>query len=68
MAIENAAQASEVVRGFLADMGQTLYVWPRKAERSDGTWVVEFGVGYLVMRFEINAETGEIIRYGPVQA
>lgn len=68
MAIENAVQASEVVRRFLADMGETLFVWPLRAERSNGIWTVEFGVGLRVMRFEINAETGEIIRYGPVQA
>lgn len=67
MAIENAVQASQVVQKFLADMGQTLYVWPRRAERTDSLWVVEFGVGYLVMRFEISADTGEIIRYAPIQ-
>lgn len=62
MAIRSAGEASEVVRQFLERMGWSLFVFPRRAERADGRWVIEMIVGMKVMQFEVDDE-GLIISY-----
>lgn len=64
MAINNAMEASEIVRQFLSQMGWSTLIKPLKAEKNNAHWVVEFQVGFKDMRFEIDAGTGEIVRYG----
>ena len=63
MTINNAAEAAEIVRQFLAQMGSSTFITPAKAERTDSLWTVDFRVGFKVMRFEIDGTTSEILRY-----
>lgn len=67
MEVKDAAAATEIVRQFLERLGViSLFLAPIKAERTDGLWVVELIAGIKHMRFEINASTGQILRYAPV--
>jgi hypothetical protein len=63
MEIRNAAQASEIVKDFVSQMGYPFLFAPVKAEKKGNTWFVEFVVGFKLMQFEIDATTGEISRY-----
>ncbi|MBI2918317.1 MAG: hypothetical protein HYY01_10020 [Chloroflexi bacterium] len=60
--IKNAEEASDVVKRFLAKMGETVFML-RRAEKTDSIWIVEFGVGFRTIRFEVDANTGEILKY-----
>ncbi len=63
MAITSAEEASELVREFLRRMGWVTFVSPRNAKRVNSVWVLEFGVGFKNMRFEVDAEAGKVISY-----
>ncbi len=65
MTVRNAGEASEVVRRFLEQMGWSLFIFPRRAERTDDRWVVEMIVGMKVMQFEVDDE-GQIVSYRTV--
>ena len=63
MTVNNASEASEIVKGFLTQMGWSALTTPVEAKQADGIWVVDFQVGFKVMQFEVKASTGEIVRY-----
>jgi hypothetical protein len=60
--IVNAEDATRVVRDFLSELGWQ-FVTPVSAERKDSQWSVVIGVGFTRMEFEIDADTGQILRY-----
>ena len=64
--VRNAADASKIVKKFLKEMGWDAFSIPLMAQQIAQSWIVYFVVGTLRMKFEINAETGEIIKYGPL--
>jgi len=61
--INSAEEASEIVRKFLTKTESSIFISPRKAEKTDGIWIVVFRVGFKDMEFELDAETGEILRF-----
>jgi uncharacterized membrane protein YkoI len=61
--VKDAAQASEIVKNFLSQMGYSALLAPVRAEKKENVWFVEFIVAFKRMQFEINATTGEILRY-----
>ncbi len=63
MVVKNAEEASEIVRSFLLKMGWSTFISPRKAERTDNVWVVEFAVGLQAMRFKVDAEAAQVLSY-----
>jgi hypothetical protein len=64
MEIRSAAQASEIVKHFASEMGYPPPLFtPVKAEKKGNIWFVESIVGFKLMQFEIDATTGEILRY-----
>ena len=65
--IGNAQQASRIIRDFLQEMGWALFTSPISANRTADIWIIEVMVGFRRMKFEVNAGTGEIIRYGEVK-
>ena len=65
--IGNAQQASRIIRDFLQEMGWALFTSPISADRTADIWIIEVMVGFRRMKFEVNAGTGEIIRYGEVK-
>jgi hypothetical protein len=65
--IGNAKQASRIIRDFLQEMGWALFTSPISANRTADIWIIEVMVGFRRMKFEVNAGTGEIIRYGEVK-
>ena len=63
MAVESATEASNIVVQFLAKVGWSTFIAPRRAEKKDSVWIVEFTVGFREMQFQVDAETGQILRY-----
>ena len=64
--VSNAADASKIVKQFLKEMGWDTFSIPMGAHQVKLRWIVYFLVGTISMKFEINAETGEIIEYKPL--
>ena len=64
--VSNAADASKVVKQFLKEMGWDTFSIPMGAHKVNLKWIVYFIVGTVSMKFEINAETGEIMEYEPL--
>jgi hypothetical protein len=64
MEVKNAAEASQIVREFLSKMGWSVMTSPVSAEKIGNAWSVKFLVGFKTMKFEVDATTGEILRYG----
>ena len=63
MAVKNAGEASEIVRDFLIRMSSSTLITPICAEKEENKWIVKFRVGFMAMTFEVDASTGEILRY-----
>jgi len=70
LGIENAEQATNVVRKFLTELGWGLLSLPQKAERdrSGSYWNVYYIVGFQKMKFKINAFNGTIEEYGLIES
>ena len=64
--IRNAADASRVVKKFLKEMAWDVFTLPLAAHQVGQIWIVYIAIGTLRMKFEINAETGEIMKYEPM--
>ena len=77
MYIENAVQATEVVKFFLEKMNPNLAFSPKKATQATvqegGTsmdyWLVEASWGFQVMSFKVRKSDGQITEYesGPIK-
>ena len=77
MYIENAVQATEIVKFFLEKMNPNLAFSPRKATQTfiqegdkDVTfWLVEASWGFQVMSFKVRQSDGQITEYesGPIK-
>ena len=60
---QECTKSFSTCKGFLREMSGQTFVTPVCAERRDNVWVVQIKVGFAPMQFEIDAETGEILRY-----
>ena len=77
MQIENAVQATEVVKFFLEKMNPNMAFSPRKATLtrvSEGVhrvecWLVEVSWGFQLMTFKVRQSDGQILEYesGPIK-
>ena len=74
MQIENAVQATEVVKIFLEKMNPNMAFSPRKAtpittKKHGEIWLVEVSWGFQVVVFKVNRSDGQILEYesGPVK-
>ncbi|MGQ9469386.1 MAG: hypothetical protein ACUVTD_06120 [Nitrososphaerales archaeon] len=63
----DAEEASMRVKDFLEKIGGTIFVVPQSAERRDGIWYLRFIVGFQSMWFEVESQTGRILRYGVIE-